>query len=103
MRGKKVDARKVRPKDCSSCPRKCNQSFDEDARSIIHKAYWNLQDLEKQKQYVSGLVDEVETKVKTSGENSRRNKTRHFFTKTVEKSKYAKVFFLRRLIYQKNS
>ncbi|CAH2237442.1 jg3571 [Pararge aegeria aegeria] len=98
LRGKKVGARKVRPKDCSSCRRKCNQSFDECAREMIHNAYWNLKDSDKQKQYVSTLVDEVQTKVKTAGENSRRKMTREFFFyKDGGKVQVCQEFFLKTL------
>lgn len=46
VRGQEVPARRVRPKDCSSCRKNCNVAFPEAERLKIHKSFWGLGDSE---------------------------------------------------------
>lgn len=96
VRGQYKTARHVRPKDCSRCKKDCNIKFPELERLKIHKAYWALGDNEKQKLFISTLVEEMPVAaVRTKAEKSRRSVTRqYFFRNGKTKLAVCKGFFL---------
>lgn len=95
MRGKKVDGRQVRPEDCTKCPHKCNENFNEQERHSIHRSYWEISELEKQRQYISSLVEDTDKALcRTKEKQSRRNKTLKFFLiKNCKRIQVCKGFF----------
>lgn len=96
VRGQYRTARQVRPKDCSNCKKACNTKFPEAERQKIHKTYWALGDNEKQKLFISTLVEEMPVAaVRTKAEKSRRSVTRQYFFRSGRtKLAVCKGFFL---------
>lgn len=82
-------------KDCSKCPRKCNTNFDEEEQNVLNKEYWKLGNIDLQRQYLSGLIDEKEkSSTRTASTCSRRQKTRVFYLiKNNEKIQVCQGFF----------
>lgn len=79
IRGIVVPGKRVQPKDCSGCKKKCNENFSEADRERIHRGFWELGDIEKQKLFISMLVEEVPIATKrTKAEESRRTITRNY-------------------------
>lgn len=96
MRGKNVNARVLKVKDCSKCKKKCNEKFTEEERRLIFEAYWNIGDLEKQRIYLSSLIDnENKHSKRTCSVESRRSKTnRYYMVKNQEKLEVCQKQFL---------
>lgn len=96
VRGQLREGRKVREKDCSACKKNCNVNFPESVRQDIHESYWGLGDIEKQKLFISTLVEEVPVSyVRTKAQKSRRSVTRQYFMRNGKmKVPVCKGFFL---------
>lgn len=83
---------------CAKYGRKC-ADVNEAARTIIFKDYYNLGDLQLQREFIVRHVDTKETKQKTTNKDtSRRQKTNNYYV-TVEGSRIhvCKMFFLNTL------
>lgn len=78
-RGKPRAERRVRPKDCSSCRKQCNVAFSDADRVKIHQSFWALADNEKQKLFISTLVEEGPKASTRTKKESRRSVTRQYF------------------------
>lgn len=91
-----IPAKTVLPKDCSKCPRKCHDKFTEEDRKILNSEYWKLGNIDTQRQYLSGLIDEKNKfSTRTDNQASRRQKTRVFYlVKNKEKLQVCQGFFL---------
>lgn len=93
---KVILAKRALLKDCSKCPRKCNTNFDEEERNVLNKEYWKLGNIDLQRHYLSGLIDEKnKSTTRTASISSRRQKTRFFYlVKNNEKIQVCQGFFL---------
>ncbi|KAJ8959579.1 hypothetical protein NQ314_006228 [Rhamnusium bicolor] len=77
---KQIRARTVLPVDCSKCPRGCNNKFSPENRNLINEKFWKLSNTDKQRQYLSALIEEKDKfSTRTANELSRRQKTRLFY------------------------
>lgn len=95
-RGKIMAGRHVSPKDCSKCKKKCNESFSEEDREKIHKAFWGLCDSEKQKLFISTMVEEgPKATTRTKSEQSRRTVTRHYYLRLGKRKRPVCLGFFR--------
>ncbi|RZF44217.1 hypothetical protein LSTR_LSTR003857 [Laodelphax striatellus] len=65
IKGKEQRSKIPKPVDCSKCKFECTVHFTEVDRSIICRAYWNLQSYERQKEFIL-------CNVKSSAPKSRR-------------------------------
>lgn len=94
--GKEISAKNVRPKDCSNCIRKCNSSFSEEERITINKEYWNIENINRKRQFLSGLIDVSDKgSCTTKSDVSKRQKTRKFYmVKDGERIQVCQGFFL---------
>ncbi|KAJ8927071.1 hypothetical protein NQ314_020507, partial [Rhamnusium bicolor] len=77
---KQIRARSVLPVDCSKCSRGCNNKFSPENRNSINEKFWKLSNTDKQRQYLSALIEEKDKfSTRTANELSRRQKTRLFY------------------------
>uniref|UniRef100_A0A6P7H5J0 Uncharacterized protein LOC114347285 isoform X2 n=1 Tax=Diabrotica virgifera virgifera TaxID=50390 RepID=A0A6P7H5J0_DIAVI len=99
VRGKKVPEKRVKEKDCSKCPKKCSTNFNPETRDELHRAFWHIANIEKQRQYISSLIDIIKKKSKrTEAEVSRRHNTVIYsLVKEGKKISVCQGFFLKTL------
>lgn len=89
-------ARAVQYKDCSKCPRKCDDLLKYCDREEIHQGFWDMGDKTRQDQYISDHVEEMEKNRQTTNdaESRRANSREFFFTFKGSRKQVCKGFFL---------
>uniref|UniRef100_A0A8D8QV98 Uncharacterized protein n=1 Tax=Cacopsylla melanoneura TaxID=428564 RepID=A0A8D8QV98_9HEMI len=94
--GKVNEEKFVKPVDCSKCTRKCSEYFTDEIRLAIFSSYWNLKDIDRQRLYLSGLIEENNKKscrIYNQDKESRREKTLSYYLQHNERIQVCKKMF----------
>lgn len=92
-RKKFIPGKSMKYKDCSKCPKKCNEAFSEEQAGHIFEQFWKLGNEEDQRHFIGSLVSQE--KKKSGRENSRRKRTNtYYLSKEGTKLLVCKGFFL---------
>lgn len=91
------EERKIKPPCKDKCRLKCSKKLTEDDRKSIFDAYWNLEDIEKQREFIRNCTTEIKPKycfVREGGQRPRRNHNAAFFFNLGDRRiRVCKLFF----------
>lgn len=91
----KKDARKMLPPCGDKCRQKCSMKFSHTEREDIFKAYWNLGNLQRQRDFIAANVMTIKPKYRYQKEDSnRRLNTGCYLTRNGCKERVCKQFFV---------
>lgn len=93
-----VRARAIKPPCNEKCRLKCAEKITEDDRKAIFQAYWDLKDINRQRDMINKSMTAIQRKYKYSNAEKPRNPNQAFyFTVNGEKKRVCKVFFMNTL------
>ena len=95
------EERKVKPPCGESCRLKCSTKFTEEQRMSIFAAYWELGDIDKQRQFIASSMDQIVPKyryVRVGGTRQQRKPNNAFYFKLNEgRVRVCQSFFINTL------
>lgn len=98
---KEREERKVKPACGEKCRLKCSMKFTEEQRLYIFASYWELGDIEKQRQFIANSIDQIVPKyryVRIGGTRQQRKPNNAFYFKLNEgRVRVCKLFFINTL------
>lgn len=91
---KQVPERKMRPPCGNNCRLSCKNNFDEPTRLQLFNAYWELADLQRQREFIVRHAQEIKPKYRySSTQNLRALNTSFYFEINGLKIRVCKTFF----------
>jgi len=91
---KQVPERKMRPPCGNNCRLSCKNNFDEPTRLQLFNAYWELADLQRQREFIVRHAQEIKPKYRySSTQNLRALDTSFYFEFNGSKIRVCKTFF----------
>lgn len=91
---KQVPERKMRPPCGNNCRLSCKNNFDEPTRLQLFNAYWELADLQRQREFIVRHAQEIKPKYRySSTQNLRALNTSFYFEMNGSKIRVCKTFF----------
>ncbi|CAG9816980.1 unnamed protein product [Phaedon cochleariae] len=91
---KHVPERKLRPPCGAKCRLSCKSNFDEPSRQKLFSAYWELADLQRQREFIVRHSQEIKPKYRySSTQNFRALNTAFYFESDGTRIRVCKAFF----------
>lgn len=98
---KEREERKVKPPCREKCRLKCSMKFTEEQRMSIFASYWELGDIDRQRQFIANSIDEIVPRyryVRVGGTRTQRKPNNAFYFKLNEgRVRVCKLFFINTL------
>ena len=95
---RQIEARSLKPPCSQKCRLKCRDHINEVQRSIIFKKFWEFNDINLQRSYVSSCMNEIAPKYRYSNaQNPRKFNHAFYFIVDNDKRRVCKTFFLHTL------
>ncbi|XP_063591931.1 uncharacterized protein LOC134769019 [Penaeus indicus] len=98
---KEREERKVKPPCKEKCRLKCSMKFTEEQRMSIFASYWELGDIDRQRQFIANSIDEIVPRyryVRIGGTRQQRKPNNAFYFKLNEgRVRVCKLFFINTL------
>lgn len=91
---KKIPERKIRSPFGNNCRLSCKSNFDEHSRLQLFNSYWELADLQRQREFIVRHAQEIKPKYRySSTQNLRALNTAFYFEMNGSKIRVCKTFF----------
>lgn len=93
--GKVQAAKSVKPHSCGNCKFKCGEKFTEEERQLIFEFYYNLNNYERQRQFICEMVDRESSSRR--GKGKRQISQKYHLVKDDKKVRICRDFFMKTL------
>ncbi|KAI8420441.1 hypothetical protein MSG28_008931 [Choristoneura fumiferana] len=96
---KNIEEKKMRPACLDQCKFKCNVEFTNEQRLNIFQRYWDMADLECQRQFIRNNMSKVETKYRYTrvGSNRINMNNAYYLPLNEQRIRVCKLFFMNTL------